>query len=423
MVSELHELEVFFTLSPDDSWPVGILAAQGQRLFFEYSSGWLKRNLELSPLNLPLKSGLFEHQRSEFGPLFGLFDDSLPDGWGLLLMDRYFRKSGLNPASISPLDRLLYLGRRTMGALTYHPATGSNPSAAGQFNLHELASHSRLILAGAEVEVLPLLLRAGGSPGGARPKVLVGYNPQDQTLVAGDDDLSPGFEPWIVKFSAREEARDAGPVEYAYALMAAAAGLEMPSARLFRTRQGDAFFGVKRFDRGPGNRRYHIHTFGNLIQSNFRIPACDYNDFLKVTLLLTHNHVELLRAFRLMLFNVLSYNRDDHAKNFSFILDDVTGQWALSPAYDLTFSLGPGGEHSTTVAGEGRAPAYDHFLKLAKQYGISLKEMKEMISEVVGAVGDWPEFAGKAGVSEVKTNYIAGYLDLQRLNLETIAGR
>ena len=410
MVAKIREIEVFFTLVPNESWPVGILAAQGQRLFFEYSPDWLQRNLELSPFKLPLKPGLFEHQQREFGPLFGLFDDSLPDGWGLLLMDHHFRKSGLNPESISSLDRLLYLGRRTMGALTYHPATGPNPSVAGQFNLHELASHSRQILAGDEVEVLPLLLRTGGSPGGARPKVLVGYNPQDQTLVAGEGDLSPGFEPWIVKFSAREEALDAGPVEYAYALMAKAAGLEMAPARLFRTRSGDAFFGAKRFDRGPGNRRYHIHTFGNLIQSNFRIPACDYSDLLKVTLLLTRNHTELLRAFRLMIFNVLSYNRDDHVKNFSFIFDDVTAQWAFSPAYDLTFSFGPGGEHSTTVAGEGRAPANRHFMKLADSYGISAKELKEMISEVAGAVERWSEFAREAGVSEAKINYVAGYL-------------
>ena len=410
MAAKVREIEVFFTLDPDESWSVGTLAAQGQRLFFEYSSDWLKRNLELSPFSLPLKPGLFEHQQREFGPLFGLFDDSLPDGWGLLLMDRYFRRPGLDPVSLSPLDRLLYLGRRTMGALTYQPSTGFDHLDEGQFDLYELASHSREILAGDKLEVLPLLLRAGGSPGGACPKVLVGYNPQNQKLVAGEDDLSPGFEHWIVKFSAHEDARDAGPVEYAYALMAAVAGLEMTNTRLFRTLKGDAFFGTKRFDRGPGNRRCHIHTFGNLIQSNFRIPACDYADFLKVTLLLTRNHAELLRAFRLMLFNVLSHNRDDHVKNFSFILDNVTGQWALSPAYDLTFSTGPGGEHSTTVAGEGRAPVYDHFVKLAKQYGISKKELDGMIFKVSEAVERWEEFALKAGVSEAKIDYIASYL-------------
>jgi serine/threonine-protein kinase HipA len=188
--------------------------------------------------------------------------------------------------------------------------------------------------------------------------------------------------------------------------MAAAAGVEMPQTRLFTTAQGDSFFGVKRFDRGPGNRRYHIHTFGNMIQSNFRIPACDYGDLLKVTSILTRNHTDLLRAFRLMLFNVLAHNRDDHAKKFSFILNDATGQWALSPAYDLTFAPGPGGEHSTTVAGEGRAPGRHHFALLAKQYDISQKDMESMSEEVTAAVKRWPEFADIAGVSGKMKKFI-----------------
>lgn len=399
MAADLQEIQVNFTTSPDKSEVVGILASQGQRLFFEYSPSWLQRKLELSPFTLPAKPGLMEHKQREFGPLFGLFDDSLPDGWGLLLMDRYFRSLGLNPPSISPLDRLLYLGRSTMGALTYHPAAEQDIPENTVLDLHELASQSQQIFAGAENEVLPLLLRAGGSPGGARPKVLIGYNPLEQAIIVGNEDIAPGFEHWIVKFSAREDARDAGPVEYAYGLMAAAAGVEMPQTRLFKTDQGDSFFGVKRFDRGPENRRYHIHTFGNMIQSNFRIPACDYGDLLKVTLMLTRNHADLLRAFRLMLFNVLAHNRDDHAKNFSFILNEVTGQWALSPAYDLTFTHGPGGEHSTTVAGEGRAPGRKHFALLAKQYDITLKEMETMIAEVTAAVKRWPEFADTAEVS------------------------
>ncbi|MFN2355912.1 MAG: type II toxin-antitoxin system HipA family toxin, partial [Desulfopila sp.] len=272
MAADLQEIQVNFTAGPGKSESVGILARQGQRIFFEYSPSWLQRKLELSPFTLPAKPGLMEHKQREFGPLFGLFDDSLPDGWGLLLMDRHFRSMGLNPPDISPLDRLLYLGRCTMGALTYQPATEQDIPGNTVLDLHELALQSQQIFA--------------------------------------------------------------GPMEYAYSLMAAAAGVEMPQTRLFTTAQGDSFFGVKRFDRGPGNRRYHIHTFGNMIQSNFRIPACDYGDLLKVTSILTRNHTDLLRAFRLMLFNVLAHNRDDHAKNFSFMQSDATGQWALSPAYD-----------------------------------------------------------------------------------------
>jgi len=179
------------------------------------------------------------------------------------------------------LDRLSWLGTWTMGALTYHPPADRENVDASVFDLHDLARNSQEILAGTAVDVLPQPLRAGGSPGGARPKVLVG------------------------------------------------------------------------FDR-EGNRRYHVHTFGNLIQSNFRIPSADYADLLKVTSLLTRNHQDVLRSFRRMVFNVLAHNRDDHVKNFAFILDDTTGEWALSPAYDLLYTPGPGGEHTMSLAGEGK---------------------------------------------------------------------
>ncbi|MDU9050772.1 MAG: type II toxin-antitoxin system HipA family toxin [Candidatus Electrothrix sp. Rat3] len=400
MAAGMQDVEVRFTVSPEESLPVGVLAIQGHRLFFEYHSSWLQRNLELSPFILPAKAGLVEHQQRNFGPLFGLFDDSLPDGWGLLLMDRHFRSLGREPSTLSPLDRLLYLGRSTMGALTYYPPE-ARTSETDLLDLHDLAARSQQIFAGDEAEILPLLLRTGGSPGGARPKVLVGWNGQDRRIIAGDDDLPPGFEHWLVKFSAEEDSRDAGPVEYAYALMACAAGIAMPETRLFTTEQGESFFGIKRFDRGPDNLRYHIHTFGNLIQANFRIPSCDYADLFKVTTLLTRNHDDLLRAFRLMLFNILTHNRDDHVKNFSFILDDRTGKWSLAPAYDLTFADGPGGEHSMTVAGEGRVPAYRQVAALAGQYGVAENELEMMIDEVAAAVERWPEFARVAGVRGV----------------------
>ena len=415
MATRIQEVEVCFSIGLDESMLIGILVTHGQQVVFEDSQDWLQRDLELSPLTLPVKPGLIAHKQREFGPLFGLFDDSLPDGWGLLLMDRHFRSLDRDPASLTPLDRLLYLGRCTMGALTYHPPTDRGRTDGALLDLHELASLSQKIFAGHEIEVLPLLLRAGGSPGGARPKILIGYNSQDKTIIAGDDVLPTDYNHWIVKFSAREDALDSGPVEYAYSQMASAAGIIMPKTRLFVTDQGDVFFGVRRFDRGPGNRRYHIHTFGNLIQANFRIPSCDYGDLLKVTSLLTHNRTDFLAAFRLMLFNVLTHNRDDHVKNFSYILDDVTGQWSLSPAYDLTFASGPGGEHSMTIAGEGYAPAYNHFAKLAEQYDISIKDMEAMIAEVTDATARWPEFAGAAGVSKTRMNYIANHLRSVRL--------
>ncbi len=393
----LNKLEVRFSRAPGDATPVGTLAEQKKRVYFEYDEDWLGLGLELSPFHVPLRSGLIEHTDFSFGPLPGLFDDSLPDGWGLLLMDRHFRQEGIAPERISPLDRLGYLGTRTMGALTYHPPSQQSAGDAASLNLHGLAQNARRIYEGRPSVVLPELLRAGGSPGGARPKVLVGYNPSSDTILSGEDDLPAGFEHWIVKFSSVQDAGTSGPVEYAYALMAGRAGLEIPEVRLFETTGGDRFFGVRRFDRGPGNRRFHVHTFGNLIQTDFRVPGCDYEDLLKATSILTRNHKDSLRVFRLMVFNVMTCNRDDHAKNFAFILDDQTGDWSFAPAYDLTFCIGPGGEHTTTIHGEGLKPATDDILKIADKSGILFKEAQAVIDEVRTGIAGWVDIARQTG--------------------------
>jgi serine/threonine-protein kinase HipA len=394
--------------------PVGTLAEDRGRVYFEYDSGFLVTGLNLSPFRLPFEPGLFEHTDREFGPLPGLFDDSLPDGWGRLLMDRHFRSLDLSLAGVSPLDRLSWLGTQTMGTLTYHPPADRESIEESVFDLHDLASQSRQVLAGTAKEVLPQLLRAGGSPGGARPKVLVGYNPAMGGIVSGEDDLPDGFEHWIVKFAADSDPTDAGAIEYAYSLMAVAAGIDMPSTRLFETSAGERFFGVRRFDR-QGNRRIHLHTFGNLIQVNFRIPSADYADLLKATSLLTRNHQDVRRAFRRMVFNALAHNRDDHVKNFAFLLDDATGEWSLSPAYDLLYTPGPGGEHTMTLAGEGRAPGRSQVLKLAEQAALSRREADSITDEVQAAVARWKRHAARAGVSPESIRRIAGSL-LPRLD-------
>jgi serine/threonine-protein kinase HipA len=402
----MRKLEVRFTRSPGDSLPVGTLAEDHGRVYFEYSPDFLAAGLNLSPFRLPFEPGLFEHTNRDFGLLPGLFDDSLPDGWGLLLMDRHFRSRGRNLAEVSPLDRLSWLGTRTMGALTYHPPTDRDNDDAGVFDLHDLARQSQDLLAGVAVDVLPQLLRAGGSPGGARPKVLVGFNTGTGNVISGADDLPAGFEHWIVKFAARTDTRDVGAIEYAYSLMAGAAGIDLPPTRLFETSEGDRFFGSKRFDR-DGKRRYHVHTFGNLIQSNFRIPSADYADLLKATSLLTRNHQDVLRACRCMVFNVLAHNRDDHVKNFAFLLDDTTGDWALSPAYDLLYTPGPGGEHTMSLAGEGKNPGRSHLLRLAAQADVAKREIVGIIDQVQAAVAHWKDFAAAAGVSPVSIRQIA----------------
>lgn len=401
----MKKLNVHLCLMSGHRPLVGQLAEAERRVYFEYSPEFLHSGLWLSPFKLPLQGGLQEHKDRSFGPVFGLFDDSLPDGWGLLLMDRYFRRQGLSPASLSPLDRLAYLGTRTMGALTYHPPmTEDNEPAL--IDLHQLAEHSYDVLSGDSATILPVLQRAGGSPGGARPKVLVGVS--GDTILSGEETLPEGYDYWLIKFHSSRESADDGRIEFAYSQMARKAGLNMPQTRLFMTNDGDAFFGVKRFDRHNG-RRFHVHTFGNLIHANFRIPGCDYDMLMRVSMVLTKNHSEVLKHFRQMVFNVFSCNRDDHVKNFAFMLDE-TDSWVCTPAYDLTFSSGPGGEHTMTVSGEGRSPELKHLLQVAETAGIGGSEAKAVIADVAYAVTQWPDIAAEAGVSRNTAQAIASEL-------------
>ena len=381
---------------------VGQLAEEKHHLYFQYDRDFLTQDLWLSPYKLPLQSELFEHKDRDFSPVFGLFDDSLPDGWGLLLLDRFLRKRGYDIDALSILDRLAFFGGNTMGALIYEPEMDLKRSDNTPFDLHNLSIQSNDILTGNTEEVLPQLINAGGSPGGAQPKVLVGIF--NEKMISGETDLPKHFEHWIIKFPGGNDFPDAGPLEYAYSLMAQDAGIKMSKTRLFSTPEGDRFFGIKRFDR-KGNKRFHVHTFGNLIHSNFRIPSQDYDQFFRVVINLTKNHQDLTRAFRQMVFNIFTNNRDDHVKNFAFIMDHE-GEWTLSPAYDLIYSPGPGGEHSMTISGEGKSPAKSDIYGLGEKHGIGKQVIDRIVEQVSDAANRFITHAQSAGVSKATHNKI-----------------
>ena len=381
---------------------VGTLAEEGRSVFFEYAAAFLADPLPLSPFKLPARPGLFEHAERDFAALFGVFNDSLPDGWGLLLMDRELRKQGLAPAQVSPLDRLAYIGTRAMGALTYHPATGGAAGEGLRVDLDALALQAQRILEGSAEEVLPSLRVAGGSPGGARPKVLVGVR-DDGAMVSGAAELAPGYRHYLVKFGGKEDGPEIGAVEAAYARMAGAAGIAMPHTRLFETREG-RYFGAERFDR-VGNQRLHAHTLSGLLHASHRLPSLDYEGFLRATLALARDHRQVEEAFRRMAFNVLAHNRDDHVKNFSFLMDRG-GEWRLAPAYDLVFSYGPGGEHTMSVAGEARRPTEADMLRVAETCGVEAKRARAIIEQVAAAVADWPKLARATGVPAARIREI-----------------
>jgi serine/threonine-protein kinase HipA len=382
--------------------PLGRLAWVERQILFEFDKGFPVEKLNPSPFQLQERSGstVIPGPGSLFGGLHGVFNDSLPDGWGLLLMDRKLRSKGIVPGELTPLDRLAWIGGRGMGALVYcpaHPALFSG-SGADRMDLDHLAAEALLVLEGRPEVVLDQLLRAGGSPAGARPKALVGRSREGARLVHGEEALPDGFDYWLVKFGAQDDPPDIGAIEQAYASMARKAGVVMPDTALFPSRRGPGYFGAKRFDRGPGGVRTHMVSLSGLLHADHRLPSIGYEDFLKATLILTRNHAELAQAFTRMAFNVYGHNRDDHSKNHGFLMDEA-GRWTLSPAFDMVYCPGPGGEHSMDVAGEGRAPGVRHLLKVAEAAGLPHKEARLRIDRVKTAVGEWPSLAREHDVS------------------------
>jgi serine/threonine-protein kinase HipA len=369
--------------------PVGKLAYNGRVIYFEYAPSFLESSLEISPFKLPLKAGLFACEDRVFEGLFGVFNDSLPDGWGRLLLDRKLMQAGINPRTLTPLDRLQYVGTVGMGALCYEPELSNSTSGPNLLDLDAIASECRQVLEFDENRFVDELLQMNGSSGGARPKVLL--------RLKQDDDRKEKETDWMVKFPSSFDPKDIGPIEYAYHLMAVDAGLDVPKARLFKAKKGGGYFGVKRFDR-VDDQFIHMHTASGLLHADYRIPSLDYETLLKSTRLLTKDAREVEKQFRNAAFNVFAHNRDDHAKNFSFLMDE-RGAWRVSPAYDLTFSSGPAGEHSTVVMGEGKNPTTQHLLKLAEVASIKKQDALTILEQVKDAVSRWPNHAKTAGVS------------------------
>jgi serine/threonine-protein kinase HipA len=389
------DVEVRLSISTG-SRVVGRLLDIDRQIHFEYNPAFLDSGLELSPFKLPLKPGVFDAGVPELHGLYGLFHDSLPDGWGLLLMHRRMRAHGVDPERISVLAWLRYLGDRGMGALTYHPAEGGPPADDAELNLGKLESEAVKVHEGRSTKVLHELELAGGSPGGARPKVVVGVGPGD-AMVAGAAAVPEGFEHWLIKFAAREDPKDAGALEETYARLARKAGIDMPETRLFSLDRKRRCFGVRRFDRVDG-RRVHVHTIGGLLHASHRLPSLDYKALLSATFALTRDRREVLEAFRRAAFNVLSCNRDDHVRNFAYLMDE-RGEWRMSPAFDLTLSQGPGGYHTTSVMGEALRPTRKHLLALARSAALTEAAAEEALTRVEGAIAAFARTAKAIGVA------------------------
>lgn len=395
---------------------VGRLAsAERGSIYFEYSPN-LVRGLRISPLRLPLKPGLMTFDSMLFEGLPGVFYDSLPDGWGRLLLDRLARSKGIAPNRLTALDRLANVGHSGMGALVYEPdLSGDRPYDA--LDIDDLALKTEQVLRGSAEDVLEELVALNGSSAGARPKAMISINPTGSQIIYGETDkILKGYAPWLVKFPNTQDGPDAGAIEYVYSLMAKEAGVFMSETRLFPAKNGPGHFTTRRFDRKESESemtRLHVHTAGGLLHSDFRTPSLDYEDLLALTEIMTRDMREVEKMYRHAVFNVMSHNRDDHAKNFSFIMDPA-GEWKLSPAYDITFSSGPGGQQSTTVLGEGRNPTSAHLRALGQKAKLDNKTIEEIIERTRHALVGWNTLAREHDVGKTNIKLIADSLSQLR---------
>lgn len=403
----LNEIKVGLNFG-DKTIPVGRLASRDHKIYFEYDEAFINKGLDISPLKLPIENGVQTFSPGLFEGLPGVFNDSLPDGWGRLLFDRLIRSRNLLPAEFTPLDRLAYVGLTGLGALVYEPDYGDDKSEE-PINLDTLSDQTQEVMDGEAENVLAELINLNGSSAGARPKALIGVDHERQNVIHGKHDLPHNYEHWIVKFSNTADGVDAGAIEYVYALMAKKAGLQMTEAHLFPAAKGAGYFATERFDRIK-NSRLHMHTASGLLHSDFRTPSLDYEDLITLTGVLTKDVREVEKMFRLAVFNTLSHNRDDHGKNFSFLMDS-TGQWRLAPAYDLTFSSGPRGHQSTMIMGEGQSPSSEHLIKLGKEANLTRSQVDEVIEQTKSALVEWETLAINHGVSKANIKLIKGRLN------------
>jgi len=375
----MKELKVNYKAHGESLW-LGTLADDGSDILFQYSPEALARDLELSPIRLPLRPSAYPDKQTDYLTITrvpGLIYDSLPDSWGFHLMNRRMKAKGIDTDTVSVLDRLAYLGENTMGALTYEPASESD-LAITDLALIELAKEVRAVQADDSHEVLDELAKAGGSPGGARPKAVVYYKPATSQM---STEYMPDAESWLIKFPAKEDASDSCALEELYARLARKCGLGMGDTQFFELPDGMTAFGTKRFDRN-NEQRVHIHSLAGMMHVNFQIPALGYSDFMRATRRLTRDTRELKKALQRCVFNVLMNNRDDHAKNLSYLLNK-NNEWELAPPYDLTYCTGCRGEHFMDIAGEGKSPTRTHILKVAQDGGIKEKEAQNIIDEML----------------------------------------
>ncbi len=398
------KLEVYIRFSKEDI-PVGQLVQDGKAVLFKYHSSYLTKGFNISPKKIHFDESIQTTSFSPFQGLFGVFADSLPDAWGNLLLRRWLSSKQLLPSQLNSLDRLSLVGENGPGALIYKPCEEGQRS--NDFvDLDSLNHQVEEIISGESEEIIDELFQKGGSPGGARPKIYAGFNSDTHELIYGSNELPDGFSHWMVKFAATVDSPDITHSEMAYYKMAIAAGIQMSESKLLAGKSGKKYFATKRFDRHQNNR-LHLISAAGMFHDDYEHSQLDYGTLIHETNWLINDYRAIEQQFRRAVFNVFAHNRDDHSKNFAFLMDEK-GHWSLAPAFDLTFSSSSQGMHSTTCAGNGVNPGTKELMSLAEHF--SIRNGEKIIEEVKCVIKNWEYFAHESTVTSTTTKSISKQL-------------
>ena len=399
---------------------------------FEYDENFVNSRIELSPLRMPLGRNIYEFPTLEGEPFYGmpgLVADSLPDRFGNAVIEQWLMSMGKSLSDFTAIDRLCYTGKRGMGALEYVPASTDVKDIYENINVSEMVKFASDILNNRENALLNAkdnltysqLVQVGSSAGGARAKALIAWNEDTNEVRSGQVQLGSGYDYWLMKFDAVSRNGDHGLedepeytlIEYAYYLMARDCGITMNECRIYES-EGTHHFMTKRFDRVNG-KKLHMQSLGALTHISYQVPGvCSYELAAMYMKEMGLSYKEIEQFYRRMVFNCLAVNQDDHVKNISFLMDR-TGQWALSPAYDITFPYDPSNRwlcaHQMTINGKTIGINGIDLLTAGVKMGIKEKRCKEIISDIGSKVSNFKQFAEQAGIKEKTYNYINSVID------------
>ena len=408
---------------------------------FEYDAEFAQSGIQVAPIVMPLSRRVYrfpELSRPTFLGLPGLLADSLPDKFGNALIDAWLASQGRQPGSFNAVERLCYTGERGMGALEFAPVIGPRAKETTHIEvgkLVELASEilthrnklqATLAAEGGE-DALRDILRVGTSAGGARAKAVIAWNPKTNEVRSGQVKAGQGFEYWLLKFDGVSGNKDKelddpkgyGVIEYAYYLMALECGIEISECRLFKE-NGRSHFMTRRFDRIVGSaagEKLHMQSLCALAHYDFNMAgAYSYEQALLVMRQLQLPMQAIEQLFRRMVFNIVARNQDDHVKNIAFLMNK-SGEWRLSPAFDMTYSFNPAGawtaRHQMTMNGKRDDFTMEDFSACAKTASMKRGRAAKIVAEVQATVSEWRSFAEEAGVPDVLREKIQRTLNLK----------